>query len=41
LKKLQGTTIALVNDERKDFAPDEKVMDCLFERVLECHPKFM
>jgi len=35
------TTIAIVDDDRKlcktDFAPD----DCLFERVLDCHPKFM
>jgi len=35
------TTIAIVDDDRNDFAPDEKVMDCLFERVLDCHPKFL
>jgi len=39
------TTVAIVDDDRKfckkDFVPDEKVMDCLFQRVLDHHPKFM
>jgi len=38
------TTIVIVGDNRdickKDFVPDPKVMECLFERLLDCHPKF-
>jgi len=39
------TTITIVGDNRKpydqDFVPNNKVMDKLFEYVLDRHPNFM